>query len=87
MSAVFLGAKRSKRSIVLDLKQPAAREALARLVDGADMFMHSMRPQKLAALGIARGTLTMRTIHAWSTPGCMASPRAARTAGGRPTTT
>lgn len=60
MAAIFFGANRSKRSVVLDLKQPAAREALATLVDGADVFMHSMRPQKLAALGIAPGTLTTR---------------------------
>lgn len=60
MSAVFLGVNRSKRSVVLDLKQPAAREALLALVDRADVFMHSMRPQKLAALGIAPDQLLAR---------------------------
>ena len=60
MAAIFFGANRSKRSVVLDLKQAAAREALWTLADGADVFMHSMRPQKLAALGIAPGTLTTR---------------------------
>jgi crotonobetainyl-CoA:carnitine CoA-transferase CaiB-like acyl-CoA transferase len=51
MAAVFMGVNRSKRSLVLDLKQPKAREALWCLIDGADVFVHSMRPQKIAALG------------------------------------
>lgn len=52
MAAMFLGANRSKKSVVLDLKQPAARDALQALLATADVLMHSMRPQKLAALGI-----------------------------------
>lgn len=52
MAAVFLGTNRSKQSVVLDLKQPAAQAALQALVATADVFMHSMRPQKLAGLGI-----------------------------------
>ena len=51
MAALFMGVNRSKRSLVLDLKQPAARDALWRLVDRADVFAHSMRPQKIEALG------------------------------------
>ncbi|RDK09229.1 CaiB/BaiF CoA transferase family protein [Cupriavidus lacunae] len=53
MAAIFLGVNRSKRSVVLDLKQPAAQAALDRVLTGADVLMHSMRPQKLAALGLA----------------------------------
>ena len=60
MSAMFLGSNRSKKSVVLDLKRPAAREALMALLAEADVFMHSMRPQKLAALGIDPETLTAR---------------------------
>ncbi|WP_316189770.1 CoA transferase [Bradyrhizobium sp. SZCCHNS1054] len=52
MAAMFLSANRNKRSVVLDLTQPAAREALTRLIDGADVFMHNVRPQKLAKLGL-----------------------------------
>ncbi|MEZ5739653.1 MAG: CoA transferase [Burkholderiaceae bacterium] len=52
LAPVFLGANRNKRSLVLDLKLPAAQRALHTLVTGADVFMHSMRPQKLAALGL-----------------------------------
>ncbi len=52
-AALFLGSNRNKRSVVLDLKRTAAREALLRLADGADVIMHSMRPHKMAALGLA----------------------------------
>jgi crotonobetainyl-CoA:carnitine CoA-transferase CaiB-like acyl-CoA transferase len=60
MGAIFLGVNRGKRSIVLDLKRPAAREALLRLVDTADVLMHSIRPQKLAAIGLDPQALMAR---------------------------
>ncbi len=60
MAAIFLGVNRSKRSIVLDLKQPAAREALLALVDTADVFLHSVRAHKMAALGLDPDTLRAR---------------------------
>lgn len=60
MAAMFLGCNRNKRSVVLDLKQPAARAALQQLIAKADVFMHSMRPQKLAKLGIDPETLAAR---------------------------
>lgn len=52
MAAMFLGSNRSKKSIALDLKRPEARQALQALIATADVFMHSMRPQKLAGLGV-----------------------------------
>ncbi|AOY95681.1 CoA transferase [Cupriavidus sp. USMAA2-4] len=52
MAAIFLGVNRSKKSVVLDLKQPTAQDALDRLLAGADVFLHSMRPQKLGGLGL-----------------------------------
>ena len=52
MGAIFLGVNRGKRSIVLDLKSAAGREALEKLVATADVLMHSIRPQKLAAIGL-----------------------------------
>ncbi|HXX51720.1 MAG TPA: CoA transferase [Xanthobacteraceae bacterium] len=51
MAALFMGLNRGKRSLVLDLKQAAAVDALWRLIDGADVFVHSMRPQKIERLG------------------------------------
>jgi crotonobetainyl-CoA:carnitine CoA-transferase CaiB-like acyl-CoA transferase len=60
MAALFLGVNRGKRSIVLDLKRPDARQAAIALADRADVFMHSMRPQKLEALGISPETLCDR---------------------------
>lgn len=60
MSVIFLGVNRNKRSVVLDLKRPAAREALQCLIAQADVLMHSMRPQKLAALGLDPQALLMK---------------------------
>ncbi len=51
MSSLFLGANRNKRSIMLDLKREAAKEAMWRLIDSADMLVHNVRPQKMAGLG------------------------------------
>lgn len=60
MAATFIGANRSKRSIVLDLKQAAARDALLTLADQADVLICSIRPQKMAALGLAPEVLRER---------------------------
>lgn len=60
MSAMFLGCNRSKKSVVLDLKQAPSREALMVLLADADVLMHSMRPQKLAALGLDPAELLER---------------------------
>ena len=60
MAAMFLGSNRSKKSVALDLKQADAQEALIALVATADVLMHSMRPQKLAGLGLASETLRQR---------------------------
>ncbi|HTV30015.1 MAG TPA: CoA transferase [Xanthobacteraceae bacterium] len=51
MAALFMGLNRSKRSLVLDLKIDAAKDALWRLIATADVLVHSMRPQKIAKLG------------------------------------
>ena len=60
MGAIFLGVNRGKRSIVLDLKTAQDQEALLRLVDTADVLMHSIRPQKLKAIGLDPETLRAR---------------------------
>jgi crotonobetainyl-CoA:carnitine CoA-transferase CaiB-like acyl-CoA transferase len=52
MGGMFLNANRSKRSIVIDLKRPAGREALLRLAAGADVLTYNVRPQAMARLGL-----------------------------------
>jgi crotonobetainyl-CoA:carnitine CoA-transferase CaiB-like acyl-CoA transferase len=60
MAALFMGMNRSKRSLVLDIKQRAAKDALWRLIDSADVFVHSMRPQKIEALGFGPDAVLAR---------------------------
>jgi len=76
MASLFLGANRNKRSIVLDLKAPAARDVLLRLIDTADVFVHNIRPRKLAKLGFGPDALMARrprliyaAIHGWREDG------------------
>jgi crotonobetainyl-CoA:carnitine CoA-transferase CaiB-like acyl-CoA transferase len=40
MAALFMGLNRSKRSLVLDLKQARARDAMWRLIADADVLVH-----------------------------------------------
>jgi crotonobetainyl-CoA:carnitine CoA-transferase CaiB-like acyl-CoA transferase len=60
MASLYLGANRNKRSVVLDLKRDAARSALLKMVDTADVFMHNVRPQKLEKLGLGPTALQER---------------------------
>src|ERR1700710_1712564 len=50
MGPVFLNTNRSKRSICLDLKKDAGREALLRLVASADVLVYNVRPQAMERL-------------------------------------
>ena len=53
MGPKFLHLNRNKRSICLDLKQPAAREALLRLLAGADVMTWNVRPASMVRLGLS----------------------------------
>ncbi len=50
MGHMFLHLNRNKKSIVLDLKQPAGRDALLRIVAKADVLIYNIRPQAMQRL-------------------------------------
>lgn len=60
MGSYFANLNRNKRSLALDLKKPAAREAILRLVETADVFVHNMRIGAAARLGLDYETLSTR---------------------------
>ncbi len=60
MGAYFAMLNRNKRSVVLDLKRPVARDALLRLIEGADVFVHNMRLGAAERLGFSYASLAAR---------------------------
>ena len=50
MAALYLSNNRNKRSLVLDLKQSSARDALLAIVKDCDVFLHNNRPQVMTRL-------------------------------------
>jgi crotonobetainyl-CoA:carnitine CoA-transferase CaiB-like acyl-CoA transferase len=83
MGAYFLTVNRNKKSLVLDLKREAARQAMLRLAASADVFVHNMRTGAAARLGIDYKTIAAinpRIIYASATgyrPGTRDEDRAA----------
>jgi crotonobetainyl-CoA:carnitine CoA-transferase CaiB-like acyl-CoA transferase len=59
-SAPFMTWNRNKRSVVMDLKQPADKEALFNLIDQADILIENYRPGVLDRLGLGWTTLHRR---------------------------
>src|SRR3990167_1072230 len=53
LGGMFMQMNRNKRGIVLDLKQPAGRDAALRLAARADIFVYNVRPQAMARLGLS----------------------------------
>jgi CoA:oxalate CoA-transferase len=51
-SAYFLSTNRNKRSVVMDLKNPAGQETLRHLCDHGDVLIESFRPGVLQRLGL-----------------------------------
>jgi crotonobetainyl-CoA:carnitine CoA-transferase CaiB-like acyl-CoA transferase len=59
-SVMFFAANRSKRSLALDFKDEQGREALLRLIDGADVFVQSLRAGAAERLGLGSDALRAR---------------------------
>lgn len=53
MGHIFMNANRNKRSVVLDLKAPAARDACLAIATSVDVFVYNIRPQAMARLRLA----------------------------------
>ena len=51
---------RNKKSVALELRKPEARELLLRMVEKADVFVESFRPDTLEKMGLAPATLLER---------------------------
>lgn len=50
MGHMFVHLNRNKKSVVLDLKQPAGRDALLRIAARADVLIYNIRPQAMQRL-------------------------------------
>ncbi len=52
MAALYLTCNRNKRSLMLDLKKPGAREAIMKIAKDVDVVIHNNRPQVMTKLGL-----------------------------------
>ena len=53
MGSIYLNVNRNKRSVVLDLKKDAAREACLALARRSDVLVYNIRPQAMARLKLS----------------------------------
>lgn len=79
-AAAFVGMNHGKRSLTLDLKDARGKDALARLIERADVLVENLRPGELDRIGFghdAARTLNPRLIYAsvsgWGQGGALAS--------------
>lgn len=59
-SYFFMSTNRSKKSVQIDLKQPAGREVMLRLAEQADVVIDNFRPGVMEAMGLGHETLAAR---------------------------
>jgi len=57
LSSHFVWTNRSKESLALDVKHPASREILSRLIGKADVFLQNLAPGAAERLGLGSGEL------------------------------
>jgi itaconate CoA-transferase len=83
LSSYFVWLNRSKESLTLDLKRPAARDVLERLIRRADVFVQNLAPGAAERLGTAAADLRERhprlvaaTISGYGTSGPYAQKKA-----------
>ena len=83
LSSHFVWLNRSKESMTLDLKQPAATDVLHRLLERADVFMQNLAPGAAERLGAGSSTLRARyprlivcNVSGYGTTGPYASKKA-----------
>lgn len=60
-SSNFIRLNRNKRSVALDLKVTAGKDAFARLAASADVVIENLRPGTMAALGLGYAALSARS--------------------------
>lgn len=60
LSSHFVWLNRSKESLTLDLKRPEAHGVLAKLIDGADVFVQNLAPGAAGRLGLDAAALRAR---------------------------
>jgi crotonobetainyl-CoA:carnitine CoA-transferase CaiB-like acyl-CoA transferase len=53
MGSIFLNTNRNKRSVVLDLKKPEARDACLAIAKTCDVLVYNIRPQAMARLKLS----------------------------------
>lgn len=83
MGHFFLTTNRSKRSVVLDLKQPDGRDVLLQMARQSDVLVYNIRPQAMARLGLAYDDLRAvapRLVYAGAFGFSQKGPYAARPA-------